>query len=77
MKPVLTATTVLLVSILVFVKNVIAMDTLPNVINILVHVSGALVHVLEKLVKNVELVTPKPLPKTVFENQKSNARQIK
>ena len=53
------------------------MDTRLNVINILEPVSGALVRELEKLVKNVELVTPKPQPKTVLENQKSNARQIK
>ena len=70
-------TTVLLVSILVFAKNVTVMDTRLNVINILEPVSGALVLELVKLVTNVELVTPKPQPKTVSENQKLNARQIK
>ena len=68
---------VLLVSILVFAKNVTVMDTRLNAINILEPVSGALVRELVKLVTNVELVTPKPPPKTVSENQKSNARQIK
>lgn len=77
MKLVPTVIIVLLVSILVFAKNVTVMDTRLNVINILEPVSGALVRELEKLVKNVELVTPKPQPKTVLENQKSNARQIK
>ena len=77
MKLVPTVIIVLLVSILVFAKNVTVMDTRLNVINILEPVSGALVRVLEKLVKNVALVTPKPQPKTVSENQKSNARQIK
>ena len=70
-------TTVLLVSILVFAKNVTVMDTRLNVINILEPVSDVLAHELVKLVTNVELVTPKPQLKTVSENQKSNARQIK
>ena len=77
MKLVPTVIIVLLVSILVFAKNVTVMDTRLNVINILEPVSGALVRVLEKLVKNVELVTPKLQPKTASENQKSNVRQIK
>ena len=77
MKLVPTVIIVLLVSISVFAKNAIAMDTRLNVINILEPVLVVLVPVLVKLVTNVELVTPKPLPKTVFENQKSNARQIK
>ena len=77
MKLVPTVIIVLLVSILVFAKNVTVMDTRLNVINILEPVSGALVLELVKLVTNVELVTPKPQPKTVSENQKLNARQIK
>ena len=77
MKLVPTVIIVLLVSILVFAKNVTVMDTRLNVINILEPVSGALVRELVKLVTNVELVTPKPQPKTVSENQKLNARQIK
>ena len=77
MKLVPTVIIVLLVSISVFAKNVTVMDTRLNVINILEHVLGALVLELVKLVTNVELVTPKPQPKTVSENQKSNARQIK
>ena len=77
MKLVPTVIIVLLVSILVFAKNVTVMDTRLNVINILEPVSGALVLELVKLVTNVELVTPKPQQKTVSENQKLNARQIK
>ena len=77
MKHVPTVIIVLLVSILVFAKNVTVMDTRLNVINILEPVSGALVRELEKLVKNVEGVTSKPQPKTVSENQKSNTKQIK
>ena len=77
MKLVPTVIIVLLVSILVFAKNVTVMDTRLNVINILEPVLGALVLELVKLVTNVELVTPKPQPKTVSENQKLNARQIK
>ena len=77
MKLVPTVIIVLLVSISVFAKNVTVMATRLNVINILEHVLGALVLELVKLVTNVELVTPKPQPKTVSENQKSNARQIK
>lgn len=77
MKLVPTVIIVLLVSISVFAKNVTVMDTRLNVINILEPVSGALVLELVKLVTNVELVTPKPQPKTVSENQKLNARQIK
>ena len=77
MKLVPTVIIVLLVSILVFAKNVTVMDTRLNAINILEPVSGALVRELVKLVTNVELVTPKPQPKTVSENQKLNARQIK
>ena len=77
MKLVPTVIIVLPVSILVFAKNVTVMDTRLNAINILEPVSGALVLELVKLVTNVELVTPKPRPKTVSENQKSNARQIK
>ena len=77
MKLVPTVIIVLLVSTSVFAKNAIAMDTRLNVINILEPVLVVLVPVLVKLVTNVELVTPKPLRKTVFENQKSNARQIK
>ena len=77
MKLVPTVIIVLLVSILVFAKNVTVMDTRLNVINILEPVLGALVLELVKLVTNVELVTPKPQPKTVSENQKSSARQIK
>ena len=77
MKHVPTVIIVLLVSILVFAKNVTVMDTRLNVINTLEPASDVLVRVLEKLAKNVELVTPKPQPKTVSENQKSNARQIK
>ena len=77
MKLVPTVIIVLLVSILVFAKNVTVMDTRLNVTNILEPVSGALVPELVKLVTNVELVTPKPQPKTVSENQKLNARQIK
>ena len=68
---------VLLVSISVFVRNAIVMDTLINVINILEHVSGALVPALAKLVTNVALVTLKHQPRTALENRKSNARQIK
>ena len=70
-------TTVLLVSILVFAKNVTVMDTRLNAINILEPVSDVLALELVKLVTNVELVTPKPQLKTVSENQKLNARQIK
>ena len=77
MKLVPTVIIVLLVSILVFAKNVTVMDTRLNVINILEPVLGALVLELVKLVTNVELVTPKLQPKTVSENQKLNARQIK
>ena len=77
MKLVPTVIIVLLVSILVFAKNVTVMDTRLNVTNILEPVLGALVLELVKLVTNVELVTPKPQPKTVSENQKLNARQIK
>ena len=77
MKLVPTVIIVLLVSISVFAKNVTVMDTRLNVINILEPVLVALVLELVKLVTNVELVTPKPQPKTVSENQKLNARQIK
>ena len=77
MKLVPTVIIVLLVSISVFAKNVTVMDTRLNVINILEPVLGALVLELVKLVTNVELVTPKLQPKTVSENQKLNARQIK
>ena len=77
MKLVPTVIIVLLVSILVFAKNVTVMDTRLNAINILEPVSDVLALELVKLVTNVELVTPKPQPKTVLENQKSNARQIK
>lgn len=77
MKLVRMVTTVLLVSILVFAKNVTVMDTRLNAINILEPVSDVLALELVKLVTNVELVTPKPQLKTVSENQKLNARQIK
>ena len=77
MKLVPTVIIVLLVSILVFAKNVTVMDTRLNAINILEPVSDVLALELVKLVTNVELVTPKPQPKTVSENQKLNARQIK
>ena len=77
MKLVPTVIIVLLVSISVFAKNVTVMATRLNVINILEHVLGALVLELVKLVTNVELVTPKLQLKTVSENQKLNARQIK
>ena len=58
MKHVPTVIIVLLVSILVFAKNVTVMDTRLNVINTLEPASDVLVLVLEKLAKNVELETP-------------------